>query len=106
MLFLSGAYAGEDVLAAGYNQLSSAAKRSVQEKLTAGGFYSGTIDGAYGRGTKSALIKCAVFIKDNSYGKVVFDLTTADGAVHFLDGLARGELDKYLWGDADESENG
>ncbi len=103
---VSMARAEADVLADAFDRLPAAGKLAAQEKLAAGGFYAGTPDGAFGPKTKAALTNAAVFITNNSYGKVVFDLTTADGADRFLAALAKGELDKYLWGEGDESDGG
>lgn len=100
------AHAETDVLAQAFNRLPKSVRLSAQQKLSAGGFYNGRPDGSFGPGTKAALINVASFIKDNSYGKVVFELTSGQDADRFLLALARGELDKYLWGEADESEGG
>lgn len=95
-----------DALAASFNNLSRAARLSAQERLLAGGFYAGGLDGEFGPSTRSALINAASFIKDNSYGKVVFNLTKPQGAGRFLSALAAGDLDKYLWGEGDEADGG
>lgn len=102
----SMADAETDVLADAFNRLPKSGRLSAQEKLTAGGFYNGRPDGSFGPGTKAALINAAWFIKDNSYDKVVFELTSRQDADRFLLALASGELDKYLWGEADEAEGG
>lgn len=100
------ALAQTDVLASAFDKLSPAARLAAQERLSAGGFYTGRLDGAFGPGTRSALVNAAAFIKDNSYEKVVFNLTESGEADRFLSALASGELDKYLWGEADEAEGG
>ncbi len=95
-----------DVLAAAFSNLSRPNRISVQKRLFEGGFYRGRLDGAFGPGTRSALLKAAAFISDNSYGKVRFDLASAKGAADFLSALSTGKLDKYLWGEGDEAEGG
>lgn len=102
--FLAQASAAEDALALAFNRLSQVGRVAVQEKMVAGGFYNGGLDGAFGSGTKRSLIDAASFVKSNSYGKVVFDLSTDAGANEFLKSLSNGSLDKYLWGEGDESE--
>lgn len=102
----SEARAETDVMADAFNKLSMSSRLAAQEKLAMGGFYNGKLDGAFGPGTRSALVNTAMFIKDNSYGKVVFDLTAPQEADLFLSSLTSGDLDKYLWGEADESEGG
>ena len=106
MIAITSAEAQDDALAAAFDDLPPAAKVGAQEKLAAGGFYAGGLDGAFGPGTKSAIINAANFVKDNSYGKVVFDLSSTDGATRFLAALTAGDLDKYLWGEGDEAEGG
>ena len=106
MIATASAQAQDDALAAAFNDLSPAAKVGAQERLAAGGFYTGGLDGAFGPGTKSAMINAAAFVKDNSYGKVVFDLSSTAGAARFLTALTAGDLDKYLWGEGDEAEGG
>lgn len=104
--FGSGAFAQQDILAAAFGRLSPDGRRTAQEKLAAGGFYMGGIDGTYGAGTNAALLNAAIFVKDNSYGKVVFDLSSGADADRFLAALTGGDLDKYLWGEGDESDGG
>ena len=106
MLVITAAHAESDVLATAFNDLSVSARMASQEKLAAGGFYTGGLDGSFGPGTKSAIINAAAFVKDNSYGKAVFDLSSMDGAERFLAALTSGGLDKYLWGEGDEAEGG
>jgi hypothetical protein len=106
MLAVTSARAESDALEVAFNNLSAAAKVAVQEKLAAGGFYSAGLDGSFGPGTRSAIVNAAVFVKDNSYGKVKFDLSSSVGAERFLSALEAGDLDKYLWGEGDESEGG
>lgn len=102
----ASAKAQDDALAAAFENMPPTARVGAQERLAAGGFYSGRVDGAFGPGTKSAIINAAAFVKDNSYGKVVFDLSSTDGATRFLTALTAGDLDKYLWGEGDEAEGG
>lgn len=106
LIAITAAQAQNDALATAFDNLSPAAKAGAQERLAAGGFYTGGIDGAFGPGTKSAIINAAAFVKDNSYGKVVFDLSSTDGAARFLSALTAGDLDKYLWGEGDEADGG
>lgn len=100
------AHAQNNQLSAAFNALSAAARRTAQEQLAAGGFYDGKIDGAYGGRTQSALINAAAFIKDNSYGRKSFDLSSNAGARSFVISLSKGELAKYLWGEGDKSASG
>lgn len=102
----TGAFAEQDTLAAAFARLSPSQRRTAQEKLSNGGFYMGSIDGAYGAGTNAGLQNAAIFIKDNSYNKIVFDLSSRADADRFLAALADGELDKYLWGEGDENDGG
>lgn len=97
------AQAQGDPLAAAFSALSPTARRSAQEQLATGGFYDGKIDGAYGARTRSALINAAAFIKDNSYGRKSFELSSSAGASGFVTALSKGELATYLWGEGDES---
>lgn len=106
LVAITSAHAEGDALGVAFNNLSASARVAAQEKLSAGGFYTAAIDGSFGPGTKSAIVNAAVFVKDNSYGKVVFDLSSQSGAEGFLAALTGGELDKYLWGEGDESEGG
>jgi len=106
MVAMTSAFAEEDVLAAAFNRLPSSARVASQEKLAASGFYNGGFDGVYGPGTRSAIINAAALVKDNSYGKLVFDLSSRHDAGRFLAALAGGEFDKYLWGEGDEAEGG
>jgi hypothetical protein len=106
MLTTTMVLAQDDALAVAFNKLSPAAKITTQEKLAAGGFYAGGLDGAFGPGTKSAIISAAAFIKDNSYGKVIFDLSSPADANRFVAALSAGDFDKYLWGEGDESDGG
>lgn len=62
-----------------------------QERLAAGNILAGLM--ALSVRTKSAIINAAAFVKDNSYGKVVFDLSSTDGATRFA-ALTAGDLDK------------
>ena len=101
-----GAGAQTDPLATAFARLPAAARRAAQERLLGAGFYSGAVDGKFGRGTAFGLAQAAIFITDNSYGKVRFDLTTPRGAETFLSALAGGQLDKYLWGEGDEADGG
>ena len=96
--------AGEDPLESAFAALSSAERRAAQEQLSGGGFYSGSIDGAFGPRTRQALVNAEIFIRDNSYGRTGFDLTTAAGASSYVQALARGDLAKYIWGEGDESD--
>lgn len=100
------AFAEADPLAAAFARLSPSQRRTAQEKLSSAGFYMGSIDGAYGAGTNAGLLNAAIFVKDNSYDKVAFDLSSSADADRFLAALTGGELDKYLWGEGDESEGG
>lgn len=102
----SALYAQQDVLQKAFESLTEAARKSAQSQLAMAGFYSGQIDGAYGAATRSALTNAAQFIFENSYQKVSFDLSTPEGAQTYLDALSRQELDKYLWGEGDESAEG
>jgi hypothetical protein len=106
LIATASAKAQDEALAAAFEALPPAARVGAQERLAAGGFYTGGIDGAFGPGTKSAIINAAAFVKDNSYGKVVFDLSSTDGAARFLSALTAGDLDKYLWGEGDEADGG
>ncbi|MDZ4086546.1 MAG: hypothetical protein U1E69_07050 [Tabrizicola sp.] len=106
MVAMTAAHAEGDALAVAFNNLSATEKVAAQEKLAAGGFYTGGLDGSFGPGTKSAAINAAAFIKDNSYGKIIFDLSSTSGAEKFLVSLTTGDLDKYLWGEGDESDGG
>jgi hypothetical protein len=106
MVAITSVAAEGDALAEAFSNLSAAARASVQEKLAAGGFYAARIDGSFGPGTRSAIINAAVFVKDNSYGKVKFDVASPDGAERFLAALTAGDLDKYLWGEGDEFDGG
>ena len=106
LAFPMSAYAQADALASAFEGLSPSARLVAQEKLSAGGFYSGRLDGAFGPGTRSALMNAAAFTRDNSYGRADFDLTSPKGASGFLTALATGELDKYLWGEGDEEDGG
>lgn len=100
------AHSEEDALAAAFNNLSATTKVVAQEKLASSGFYTATLDGSFGPGTRSALINAAIFVNDNSYGKLTFDLSSPTGAGQFLAALTAGDLDKYLWGEGDESDEG
>lgn len=100
------AFAEQDTLAAAFARLSPSERRTAQEKLSSAGFYMGSIDGAYGAGTNAGLLNAASFVKDNSYNKVTFDLSSSADADRFLAALTAGQLDKYLWGEGDESEGG
>lgn len=91
-------------LQAAFEDLHDSGRRTAQEQLQAGGFYSGSIDGRYGRGTQSALINAADFIYENSYRRVQFDLSSLPGAQLYLTALARGDLGKYLFGEGDEAD--
>ena len=106
MLAITSASAQEDSLSIAFNNLSQAAKGTAQEKLAAGGFYTGKLDGTFGPGTRSAIMNAAVFVKDNSYGKVAYNLSSSNGPKRFLAALTAGDLDKYLWGEGDEAEGG
>jgi hypothetical protein len=99
-------FAQTDPLAESFAMLGVEKRRAVQEQLAMAGLYDGVVDGAFGPKTRNSLINGAVFIKDNSYGRVAFDLTKPDQARQFIGALANGELAKYLWGEGDESESG
>ncbi|NHB76427.1 peptidoglycan-binding domain-containing protein [Rhodobacter calidifons] len=99
-----GLQAGGDALQAAFESLSPAARRSAQEQLAMAGFYRGGIDGAYGPGTRKALVQAAAFIEQNSYGRTRFDLASEKGARTYLRALAAGDLGKYLWGEGDEAD--
>lgn len=102
----SHAYSEQDLLAAAFGRLPPSARRAAQERLSAGGFYVGSIDGVYGAGTNAGLVNAAAFVKHNSYDKVAFDLSSSADADRYLAALTSGELDKYLWGEGDEIEGG
>lgn len=106
LVTIASAHAEGDVLAIAFNNLSAAARVTAQEKLATGGFYAAALDGSFGPGTKSAIINAAVYVKDNSYGKVIFDLSSQSGAEQFLSALTTGDLDKYLWGEGNEEDGG
>lgn len=97
-------YAQSNPLQSAFEDLADSGKRAAQEQLQAGGFYEGSIDGRYGRGTHSALVNAAQFIHENSYRKVYFDLSNSAGAQRYVNALARGELGKYLFGEGDEAD--
>ncbi|NBZ88989.1 peptidoglycan-binding domain-containing protein [Stagnihabitans tardus] len=107
-MFLSAgaAFAQTDALANAFAALSAQGRRAVQEQLAFGGFYGGSVDGAYGPRTRSALINAAAFIRENSYGRAQFKLSDQADAQRYLTALTRGDLAKYLWGEGDESEGG
>ncbi|MBU2959197.1 peptidoglycan-binding protein [Paracoccus sp. 1_MG-2023] len=91
-------------LQSSFEKLADRDRRAAQEQLQTGGFYTGAIDGRYGRGTQSGLINAAEFIYENSYRKVRFDLSSPAGTQGYLTALARGDLGKYLFGEGDEAD--
>lgn len=95
-----------DALASAFAALSPEGRRAVQEQLAFGGFYDGSVDGAYGPRTRSALINAAALIRENSYSRERFTLSDQADAQRYMTALARGDLAKYLWGEGDESEGG
>lgn len=103
-VFPAIAIAQSNPLQAAFEGLGDSGKRAAQEQLQAGGFYEGSIDGQYGRGTQSALTNAAQFIYENSYQKVQFDLSSSAGAQRYVSALARGDLGKYLFGEGDEAD--
>ena len=107
LIFFSGkANAQQDPLRGAFEGTSPAARRSCQEQLSMGDFYSCRMYGTYWPNTRSALLNAASFITDNSYGRVTFDLKTAAGSSAFVNAIARGEMAKYLWGEGDEADEG
>lgn len=56
--------ASTDFVRGGFNALSLDKRKSVQQVLKAQGYYSSSIDGLYGRGTRSAIAR---FASDNGY---------------------------------------
>lgn len=100
------AFAQADPLAGSFAALSETQRRSAQDQMAMAGLYDGAVDGAFGPKTRASLVNTAVFIRDNSYGKVVFDLAKPAHASRFLNALSKGELGKYLWGEGDESAGG
>lgn len=97
-------HAGGDALQAAFEALSPAGRRAAQDQLAMAGFYTGGIDGAYGPGTRKALVQAAAFIEQNTYGRTRFDLGSAKGAGTYVRALASGNLGKYLWGEGDEAD--
>jgi peptidoglycan hydrolase-like protein with peptidoglycan-binding domain len=105
LLLSSGALrAAGTPLQAAFDGFSDSARREVQSRLQAAGFYQGTIDGRYGPGTEAALRETAAFIDYNSYGKVKPDIGSDDGARAYLRALADGTHDKWLWGEGGEGD--
>lgn len=102
----ASAQAKTDALAQAFANLSMANRKNAQKYLAESGFYQGSIDGAFGKGTSGALWNAAAAVKDSSYGKVVYDLSKSADATNFLTELAKGNLAKWFYGEGDESENG
>lgn len=98
------AYAQQDPVQSAFAGLNANGRRAVQEKLQAGGFYSSRIDGAYGAGTRNGLLNAAAYVADNSRGTAVYDLRRPESARNFVNHLARGDLDMWLWGEGGECD--
>lgn len=58
-------FAQADSLSDAFAGLTRAERVTVQEHLQLGGFYSGALDGAYGPGTRQALVSAAAYIAEN-----------------------------------------
>ncbi|MCB6178666.1 peptidoglycan-binding protein [Rhodobacter sp. Har01] len=84
--------------------LSAIGRTTAQTELRFAGVYQGAIDGRYGRGTEAALIAGAAFMRDNSRGKVVVDLTNAAEASAYVRGLAEGAHSAWLYGEGGECD--
>lgn len=80
---------------AAFAELDEAGRRAVQQELQAAGFYRGAIDGRYGPGTESALVRAATRLQEESFGLSVFLDTEAD-AISFLFALAEGSYAEWL----------
>lgn len=95
------ALAQSNPLQSAFEGLGDNGKRAAQEQLQASGFYSGPVDGQYGRGTEGALTRGAEFIYANTQPRIRFDLSSAEGAQRYVQALARGELIKHLLGEGE-----
>ena len=97
-------FAQANGLQSAFMALSAGQRKIVQQELQTAGFYSGVIDGKYGRGTASALQNAAEFIDYNSGGRVKPDVRTATGSQIFLLAIASGEMAAWLYGEGGESD--
>lgn len=70
-----------NIAGSAFNEFSPRARRAIQQRLASYGYYTGGIDGIWGRGTASAVERYARQI--NSLGS----LQSRDGTVTLLNGL-------------------
>jgi peptidoglycan hydrolase-like protein with peptidoglycan-binding domain len=97
------ARAQADVLEAAFAALPMQRRRSAQVELQLAGLYAGAVDGAYGPGTRAALIAAAQKIAaDGRRGRP--DLATEQGARDYLARLSNGEFMNQLYDDGYEGE--
>lgn len=83
-------------------ELSEAERKEIQEALTTLGAYSSTIDGLWGKGTKSALLIGVETLEANLDRD--FDISTLDGSREIIATFFNGEFAQYGYGEGDECD--
>jgi hypothetical protein len=102
----SPALAQEDPYRVAFERLSEQERRSFQVEVQMAGLYSGPIDGAFGPGTKRAMMAAPQFIVDNSYARYTFSINNIDEMEDFLRDVAAGKYSVWLYGEGEEGMNG
>lgn len=94
-------WAQSDPLAVAFAELPENARRSVQVELQMAGLYSGTVDGAFGPGTRAALVAAARTIAAaGNWGKP--DVGSLAGARDYLQRMSMGEYMNPLYDSGSE----
>lgn len=83
-------------------ELSEAERKEIQEALTTLGAYSSTIDGLWGKGTKSALLIGVETLEANLDRD--FNISTLDGSREIIATFFNGEFAQYGYGEGDECD--
>ena len=103
-LALAGPGFAGDPWADGFASLSRGERQAIQTELQTGGFYSGTIDGAWGPGTARGAQAVAAYIVENSGGSVRPDISSPAAVQRFLKDLARARYSSWIYGEGGEGE--
>lgn len=87
-----------------YLSLSRQAQMTVQNELTLSGFLGGEVGGGFTDDLADALENAAGFLQENSNGRIVVDLSSAQGASNYMLQLASLELSAWLYGEGAEAD--
>lgn len=91
-----GVWAQTDPLETAFSELPDQARRNVQVELQMAGLYAGTVDGAFGKGTRAALIAAAKVISaSGKWGSP--DVNSLSGARAYLKRMSMGEYMNPLY---------